>query len=248
MVRKLFTFFAIAACVVGAPVAAFAQSGDVVLVHTAQSDASVFTGETNTFTADFAYSGDGANVLIDLELKDSSGNKVAQQFWDNAAFPGQSTFTLTTSPDLPVGIYHLSVGIFNPGWAGLRHWYNNQEEFSVMARPSGTGEGVSVVTSWETKSSLNQGETNEFYAQFHNGSSTDQTVLGDIELFNSSGTKIHQTFADNVTLSPDQNSVGGIMSPDNLAPGTYYYSVGIFTPGWGSLIHWYHHLQEFQVN
>jgi len=246
MNRVLFILGAIAAFV-AAPLTASAQSGDVVLVHTNQTHSSLFSGETNSLSADFAYSDDGATVLIDMELKDSVGNKVAQAFWDNQVMPGQSTFTLTTSPDLPVGIYRLSVGIFSPGWGGLRHWYNNEQEFAVIAKPASSGEGVVVVNSWETASTLQQGQTNEFYAQFHNYAATDQTVLGDIELHDINGNKVHQVFADNVTLSPGQDSVGGIMSPENLVPGAYYYSVGVFTPGWASVIHWYHRLQEFTV-
>ena len=235
---------------VAAPVpAAHAAESDIIPTASSERTDHIVRGETNTFTVTLTNIGVPHTVLVDVELKALGAIKIDQKYWDNYEFQvrGDGTFELATPADLDPGTYYFSVGIFEPGWNGMQAWYHRLQEFTVSS-PEHEAMGVVVKKSWETKSSFAQGETNEFYAQFHNYAASDQTVLGDLELYDSAGHKVHQVFADNVTIGPAQDTVGGIMSPDNLAPGTYYYSVGVFTPGWGSLIHWYDHLQEFTVN
>lgn len=228
-----------------------AAGGGVAVMNQWQSHTAIQTGQSNTMTVQFANESDAAQtVLIDLELMDLSGAKVLQKFWDSQIFASQEIRTyelaVPADADLAPGTYYLSFGVFRPGWSGLEKWYHRILEFSYR---STTYEqmGVVVKESWQTASTLQQGQSNEFYARYHNYAAEPKTVLGDIELHDANGAKVAQVFADNATLAPGESSTGGIRSPDNLVPGTYYYSVGIFNPGWSGLLRWYHRLQEFTV-
>jgi hypothetical protein len=79
----------------------------------------------------------------------------------------------------------------------------------------------------------------------------EQPILVDIELRNASSTLIEQEFFDHY-LVPSTKKGGQIVALTNhcsmnLTEGTYTYSVGLFTPGWGELLHWYDGVASFQA-
>jgi hypothetical protein len=66
--------------------------------------------------------------VVDLEVWDSSWNKVFKQFWDNQSFiPGVSRSFVTswTVPaSIKTGTYTLTVGEFSHDWATNYNWIN----------------------------------------------------------------------------------------------------------------------------
>ena len=64
-------------------------------------------------------------------------------------------------------------------------------------------------------------------------------ILVDLEVYNSNGQKIYQTFFDNTELEAGTGREFAIYHPANLPPGVYRYAVGVFNPGWDGLIEWY---------
>jgi hypothetical protein len=77
----------------------------------------------------------------------------------------------------------------------------------------------------------------------------EQVALVDIELRSASSTIVDQEFSDNLLIPSTKKSGQPIALTNhcnmNLVGGTYTYSVGIFTPGWGSLLHWYSNVASF---
>src|SRR3989344_1178639 len=71
-------------------------------------------------------------ILVDLEIYDASGAKVAQQFYDNEIIPTNTTkdYTITWTPSAP-GDYRIAVGLIHAGWMGLYEWTNEAQLFSV---------------------------------------------------------------------------------------------------------------------
>ena len=68
-----------------------------------------------------------ATALVDIEVSNSLGN-VHQRFWDQQAFTAGQTRTFSTQWAVPANArlerHTVRVGIFGPGWTGLRHWNN----------------------------------------------------------------------------------------------------------------------------
>jgi hypothetical protein len=76
--------------------------------------------------------GQAATALVDIEVYNSSGVRVSQQWFDNQSFAaGQSkTYTITYTPG-PVGTYTVKVGVFSPGWGTSLNWNDNAASFAV---------------------------------------------------------------------------------------------------------------------
>lgn len=76
------------------------------------------------------------SAVVDIEIYDSVGRRVDQQWFDNVAFnPGQNkSFTVKWAPPPGAsGDYIVSVGLFEPGrfWGLLLHWTHRATSFSL---------------------------------------------------------------------------------------------------------------------
>ncbi len=75
-------------------------------------------------------------AVVDVEIYDSIGRRVDQQWFDNVQFgPGQNkSFTVKWSPPPGAsGTYTVSVGLFEPGtyWGLLLHWTHRATTFTL---------------------------------------------------------------------------------------------------------------------
>jgi hypothetical protein len=79
----------------------------------------------------------------------------------------------------------------------------------------------------------------------------EQPVLVDIELRNASSTLVEQEFFDRYLVPSTKKSGQTVTLTNhcsmNLTEGTYTYSVGLFTPDWDELIHWYGGIASFKA-
>ena len=109
------------------PAAAWTASGST-------SSSSVTRGQTITVRGSVRANGAGT-ALIDVEVYSASGQKVHQQVWDNQGFSANVSRTFSSNwripSSLPRGTYTVKVGVFGPGWAGLRTWNNSATTFTV---------------------------------------------------------------------------------------------------------------------
>jgi len=138
--------------------------GLLAVVAHAAPDASDVTLLNSSLTSDHALSvtiggtATGQKVLIDLELYDSTGHKLAQTFEDRVTLPAHKTrdFMLTPPSNLPAATYYYSVGIFNPNWNGLVHWYDQVQHFATTGT---TTQQIFVVRVDRPKLNLPNGST-----------------------------------------------------------------------------------------
>jgi hypothetical protein len=74
-------------------------------------------------------------------------------------------------------------------------------------------------------------------------------ALVDIEIYSASGTRVYQKFYDRQAFVAGKRRVYINMwtTPANLAPGTYYVKVGVFSPGWGTVHYWNNGAATFTV-
>ncbi len=105
---------------------------------------------------------------------------------------------------------------------------------------------VVLLSSSVSPAVISTGQSATFTATL-GGNSTGQKILLDLELYDSTGQQVAQTFLDKITLPAHKNATLGLTAPASLPPGTYYFSVGVFTPGWGELTHWYHAVKSLTV-
>src|SRR5690348_12140006 len=82
-------------------------SSQVTLVNSSETATQVSVGSSDAFTASIGGADSSQTVLIDLEVKDSNGQKIGQAFYDNQTIPAGSTqnFLLNSPTSLPAGNY-----------------------------------------------------------------------------------------------------------------------------------------------
>jgi hypothetical protein len=97
---------------------------------------SVGGGDSLGITASVASAAD-STLLVDLEISDAGGNKVAQQFWDNQALPAGETrsfpWTWQVPAGTPGGEYRARLVIFTPGWGSFVQYYEAPGAFQVVS-------------------------------------------------------------------------------------------------------------------
>ncbi len=191
-------------------------------------------------------SGQAANILIDFEVKDAAGNKISQDFIDNFEIGANQTvktpFLHCVPPngmhDMPQGTYSYSIGLFNPNWQGLLHWYDDVQTLAVA---TGKTDNSAVVLSIDqTIIGFNSPSQPTLHVSFFNeDAANSHEVLEDFELYDASGNRIFQTFFENQNFVPGAIIITDVTGPENLPQGNYRWAVGIFNPGWNGTLHWY---------
>jgi hypothetical protein len=144
----------------------------------------------------------GQKVLIDLELYDSDGHKLAQAFQDKVIIPAHKSVDMSLTPPatLSAGTYYYSVGIFTSDWKGLVHWYDRVQSFTIG---STTSQQIFVVRVDRPKLNLPNGSTATIAPTLINTGPTLTDVIVTVSLWRGGNfiddeTFMHQTFPQNV--------------------------------------------------
>ncbi len=211
--------------------------------------------------------------IIDMEIEDSSGNKVWQSFTAN----GGNSYTATT-PSLPNGQYTMSAGIFTPFWASNLAWYPALQALSVPANttlnqsvpsvspvpaPMPSPTPVPSPSPTPAPASSTPGPTpspapspSSLPTQ-SNGSVTvtpasnsEYNINVNLSTTVPSGNIIDLELYNSSNQKVWQtftntggNSISGKTSP--LSSGNYTLKLGLFTPGWASNYSWNNNLFTF---
>jgi hypothetical protein len=99
--------------------------------------ANVVGGATSTITVSVTCtSGSLTDGVVDLEIYNSGGSRVAQGFWTGQSFTtGQNrTYTYNWTAPTATGNYALKTAVFTSGWASLLHWNDNGGTAKVVAQ------------------------------------------------------------------------------------------------------------------
>lgn len=184
------------------------------------------------------------SVLIDLELSNSAGKKVAQQVFDMVQITSSSTIDkmLEVPRNLPGGTYYFNVGIFKPGWQGLVTWYDKAVTFTLGASGQYEDGNVIMTSATATPAVIKQGEVSTLAAAFASPN-TQNHVLLDLALVDAGGKKVASRVIDNVAFpragTGNYENVFTLSTPATLPSGIYSFDVRIFTLGRGAEINTY---------
>lgn len=113
------------------------QSVDPYHVQTTVSPSSLVVGEPLTITTLVGNRGAPDPILVDIEVFDGAGQKIAQAFYDNEIIGTNeaATYTLDWTPT-EAGAYRAAVGLIFAGWQGLYEWTNEATLFTVTDTPT----------------------------------------------------------------------------------------------------------------
>jgi hypothetical protein len=76
-----------------------------------------------------------SEVLVDVELYDPAGQKLAQRYVDKQTFPAGGSRRYSAAWPLPgrleAGVYTVKIGVFAPGWGGLLNWNDGAARVTI---------------------------------------------------------------------------------------------------------------------
>jgi hypothetical protein len=101
------------------------------------SPVAVNTATTTTVIVKAATAGGGA--LVDLEIYNAGGQKVAQQSFENQTLNGNGTTFSTNWTPTAIGVYTIKVGVFTANWSSNVYWNNGVATLNVFQPGMGGG-------------------------------------------------------------------------------------------------------------
>jgi hypothetical protein len=219
----------------------------------------------STFIVFRVCSESAADVLVDVEIHDSAGVKVAQFVNPQIGVPpdfaaGETKFYEVFGPFgvlLPTGVYTWKVGVFSPDWSTLLHW-ENLATFTVAAVTPCAGD-VTIGPTIAGPTVGPPGAPNVFVTTWVCVGATfpppqgitiipEDGLLIDLEIYDSNGVKVRQDFAPFLGAGVAGGGVVAIHSESfSLPPGTYTVKVGVFSRDWSTLYRWENRATTFTV-
>jgi acyl dehydratase len=181
-------------------------------------------------------------ILVDLELYDAGGRKVAQSVRTGQSFAaGQArTFSWTIGPvTLAAGMYRVKVGLFSADWGTLYTWANQAGTVSVGSGPPPPATlAFTVGNAIVTPDPVSVGQTVRIDVPVTAGAAA-TGILVDLELYNAAGTKVAQGVVGGQSFTAGQTrTYPWAIGPVNLSAGRYTVKVGIFDADWSPLYAW----------
>lgn len=111
---------------------------------------------------------------------------------------------------------------------------------------------TSVPANWQTSASTSVSTVARGTAMMVQGTvraPQSGKFLVDVEVYSPSGQKVYQKWFDNTSFVAGQAKSFdvGWTPPANAATGTWTVKIGVFKPGWASLVHWDNGAAQFKV-
>jgi hypothetical protein len=90
------------------------------------------------------------NGIVDLEVYNSAGTKVAQNYWTAQSFTTNQNrqYTYNWTASATTGTYTVKAGVFNSNWSVNYHWNNSVGTITVAAGDSAQYNFESSAQSW----------------------------------------------------------------------------------------------------
>jgi hypothetical protein len=115
-------------------------SGSAFQLSAHTSAGSVSPGKSVTLTVDLTAATAQSNMIVNLEIHNSSGTKVAQSYMSSQNFAAHQTIPYTWAYTVPAntaaGSYVLEVGVFTANWAALSFFSASASSFTVTSASS----------------------------------------------------------------------------------------------------------------
>ncbi len=115
------------------------------------SPSTVNPGATTTITTSVTCTGGSlSNGIVDLEIYNPSGTRVAQQYWTAQSFTTNQlrTYNYVWTAPATTGAYSLRVGVFGANWSPNYHWNSSAGTITVSNADTAQYNFESSAQSW----------------------------------------------------------------------------------------------------
>jgi hypothetical protein len=206
-------------------------------VQTTISPVPTLTNGSATIATRIANSGSPEPFLVDIEVYNSAGSKVAQKAFNQETIPtgGSKNYEFVWTPTAP-GDHTVKVGLFTPDWSRLHQWTNRALAVKVESAPTPVGFAPKHLRTTVSPSSGDVNQIRRISTTVENSGEA-SSMLVDIEVFNSVGDKVGQKYFDNQAFAAGATRTFDYeWEPKEL--GGYRVAIGHFRPGWSGLHNW----------
>ncbi len=105
-------------------------------------------GQNVTLKASVQASVAANNMVVDFEIYNATGSRIAQTFYQGQNFAAGRTIPYTWNYTVPAGTaagtYTLKLGIFTAGWASNPYWNNTVSSYQVVTNQSPSASGTTI--------------------------------------------------------------------------------------------------------
>jgi hypothetical protein len=176
-----------------------------------------------------------SNGIVDLEVYNSSGAKVGQQYFSgqNLAHGASTPYTYAWTAPANSGASTVEIGVFGANWAPNYYWNSNAATITVTS----TAAPVISDSAAATPSSPAHGTSDAIHTVITVTSGTLSNGIVDVEVYNAAGARVSQQYFSGQNISAGHSaSYDSSWTP--LAAGTYTVRIGVFGPNWAPDYSW----------
>jgi Glycosyl hydrolase family 79, N-terminal domain len=176
-----------------------------------------------------------SNGIVDLEVYNSSGSKVGQQYFSgqNLAHGASATYTYAWTAPATSGAYTVEIGVFGANWAPNYYWNGNAGTIIVIA----AGPPVVSDSTTASPSAPVHGTSDTVHAVITVSSGALANGIVDMEVYNAAGVMVNQQYFSGQNISAGQSaSFNATWIPP--AAGQYTVRIGVFGPNWAPDYSW----------
>jgi hypothetical protein len=237
----------------GATGASAAPSFSVVSTTTTPDP--VAPGATATITTSVKNSGSLATgIIVDMEVFNSAGNRVFQQYIPGNSFGTGETKAFQwfwSSPsNQAAGTYTVKIGVFTDHWVTLLLWNNSADTFTVGASTPGVAFAIGNISASPTH--IQRGGTLSVTAAVTN---TGTSAASGINVLLSLTDPLGNDFPGNQVIVENQSFAAGQTrtltfqwtAGANATQGAYTVGIGAFNKNWSTLYAWKNSGSAFTV-
>lgn len=235
LVVLLSSFASFASIIPSALAAGFSTSASL----TPSSPVVAHVATLNVAVADTGAAQSG--LIVDIELYNSSNQRVLQKFFENQNFAtGESHgYAITWTPSA-TGSYIVRSGIFTSGWANNLDWQNSVLTLSVVnAAPAPTPVPAGSFSSSASLVPANPtaGSSASIGVALKDNLMSLNNGIVDLEVYNANNQKVVQKFFENQNFGVgDTNSYSLSFTPNTA--GQYKLKIGVFASNWSKNYWW----------
>ena len=201
------------------------------------SPASVAGGAPVTIAAQITDTGAAmTGGVVDLEVYDSGGNKVGQQFWQTESFTaGQAkTYPWNWTAPATTGAYTIKIGVFGPNWTPDYLWVDNAGTIQV----SGAAAPSFATSATANPASVAGGASTAITTTVTDkgGPMTGGVVM--VQVYDPSWNVVGQQQWQSETFAAGQARTYTWNWTAPATPGTYVIMTGTYGPNWTPQYTW----------
>jgi len=213
------------------------------------SPAGVAKNQPTTLQTTVTAASAASNVIIDVEVRSSSNEKVFQKFYEGESFTANQskTYTVSWTPEME-GNYTVIVGVFNSTWT-TAHFWGNVASVTVQGTtpPPSSGPVTFTGTGSATPATASPNQAVTLAGTVTNGVNPASGAVVDIEVYSSAGNKLFQKLYEGESFTANQSKTytTSFATPD---VGSYTMKLGVFNSNWSTNYYWNDSAATFTVS